>query len=102
MFCIKCGAECEDYEEGGILRQRCPRCGHIHYQNPYPCIAVLVVNEQGEILLGKRHKKSIYPGKWCLPCGYIEYGETYLEAALREVKEEAQLIKAALAEYESK
>ena len=32
MFCIKCGAECEDYEEGGILRQRCPRCGHIHYQ----------------------------------------------------------------------
>ena len=48
MFCIKCGAECEDYEEGGILRQRCPRCGHIHYQNPYPCIAVLVVNEQGK------------------------------------------------------
>lgn len=89
MFCIRCGAECEDYEEGGALRQRCSRCGHIHYQNPYPCIAVLVVNEQGEILLGKRHKKSIYPGKWCLPCGYIEYGETYLEAALREVKEEA-------------
>ena len=47
------------------------------------------MNERGEILLGKRHKDSIYPGKWCLPCGYIEYGETYLEAALREVKEEA-------------
>lgn len=88
MFCIKCGNACEDFEEGGIIRQKCPHCGYIHYRNPYPCIAVLVVNEEGKILLGKRGDKSIYPGKWCLPCGYIEYNETYLEAAVREVKEE--------------
>jgi NADH pyrophosphatase NudC (nudix superfamily) len=85
---MKCGSKCEDFEEGGILRQRCPECGYIHYKNPYPCIAVLVVNDAGEILLGKRHADSIYPGKWCLPCGYIEYDETYMEAAAREVKEE--------------
>ena len=54
MFCVKCGAECEDFEEGGILRQRCMHCGYIHYKNPYPCIAVLVVNDFGQILLGKR------------------------------------------------
>ena len=41
-----------------------------------------------EILLGKRGKNSIYPFKWCLPCGYIEYNETYVEAAIRETKEE--------------
>lgn len=89
MFCIKCGALCEDFMEGENLRQRCSHCGHIHYENPYPCIAVLIVNQKGEILLGKRHKDSIYPGKWCLPCGYIEYEETYYEAAVREVAEEA-------------
>ncbi len=88
MFCIKCGAKCRDFEEGGVIRQKCPSCGYIHYRNPYPCIAVLVVNDEGKILLGKRGEESIYPGKWCLPCGYIEYDETYLEAALREVKEE--------------
>ncbi len=58
-------------------------------KNPYPCIAVLIANDRGEILLGKRGKDSIYPGRWCLPCGYIEYDETYLEAAVREVQEEA-------------
>ncbi len=80
MFCVKCGAECEDFEDSGILRQKCPHCGYIHYKNPYPCVAVLVINDRGQVLLGKRGEKSIYPGKWCLPCGYIEYDETYFEA----------------------
>ena len=44
-------------------------------------ILVRYCSESGE-------KKSIYPGKWCLPCGYIEYDETYVEAAAREIKEE--------------
>ena len=80
MFCVKCGAECEDFEDSGILRQKCPHCGYIHYKNPYPCVAVLVINDRGQVLLGKRGEKSIYPGKWCLPGGYIEYDETYFEA----------------------
>ena len=91
MFCVKCGTACEDFMEGETIRQRCPKCGHIHYKNPYPCIAAIVVNKKGEILLGKRGAKSIYPFKWCLPCGYIEYGETYVEATVREVEEEMGL-----------
>ena len=92
MFCGKCGAEGEDFEDSGILRQKCPHCGYIHYKNPYPCVAVLVINDRGQVLLGKRGEKSIYPGKWCLPCGYIEYDETYFEAAIRETKEETGII----------
>lgn len=88
MFCIQCGTECVDFAEGETIRQRCPKCGHIHYKNPYPCIAAIVVNKKGEILLGKRGAKSIYPFKWCLPCGYMEYGETYVEATTREIEEE--------------
>lgn len=88
MFCVKCGTECEDFMEGEILRKRCPNCGHIDYKNPYPCIAAIVVNKEGKILLGKRGEESIYPLKWCLPCGYIEYDETYVEATIREVEEE--------------
>jgi len=88
MYCQRCGTRCEEFIDGSIKRDFCPSCGFIYYKNPYPCVSVLVVDGSGRILLGKRSKQSIYPDKWCFPCGYIEYEETYLEAAKREVKEE--------------
>ncbi len=45
----------------------------------------LVLN--GQILLGKRTKKLFY-GKWAVPGGGKEKGETYLDCAKREFKEE--------------
>ncbi|MBB2183396.1 NUDIX hydrolase [Lachnospiraceae bacterium MD1] len=88
MFCTKCGIQCEEFNDNGILRHRCPSCNYVSYRNPYPCVSLLVVNQRNEIALGKRHPSSIYPGKWCLPCGYIEYGESYVAAGIREAKEE--------------
>lgn len=43
------------------------------------------------VLLGKRSDSSFLAGKWCLPCGYIEYNEDFLTAAAREVREETGL-----------
>ena len=63
----------------------------INYKNPYPCISVLIINKENKVLLGKRHKDSIYPEKWCMPCGYMEYDESFREAAIREIKEEVGL-----------
>jgi ADP-ribose pyrophosphatase YjhB (NUDIX family) len=37
---------------------------------------------------GKGTPDPEYVGKWCLPCGYLEYDETMDEAVIREVKEE--------------
>lgn len=88
MFCVKCGSGCEQFVDDNIVRYRCHSCNYIYYKNPYPCVSVLVINNQGKILLGKRHKDSIFSEKWCLPCGYMEYEETYIAAAKREVKEE--------------
>ena len=88
MHCIRCGTACEPFLEGETTRERCPKCGYIHYKNPYPCVAVIVTNKEGKLLLGKRGPDSIYPLNWCLPCGYMEYDETYVEAAVREVYEE--------------
>lgn len=86
VYCSRCGARLETpAEENG--RRRCAVCGGIHYQNPAPCVSVLVVS-RGRILLGLRGKTSIMPGKWCLPCGHIEGGEGFLTAATREVREE--------------
>lgn len=39
-------------------------------------------------MLGLRRSKSLFAGKWCLPCGYIENGESFCDAAIRETREE--------------
>ncbi|SCY16958.1 NUDIX hydrolase [Butyrivibrio sp. INlla14] len=45
---------------------------------------VLIENEKGEVLLQKRSDT----GDWCVPGGALEPGETYIEAATRELSEE--------------
>ena len=51
--------------------------------------AVLIVKDD-KILLGKRKKTPNF-GKWVLPGGKIEFGETHQEAGVREAKEELGL-----------
>ncbi len=54
---------------------------------------VLVFNSRGELLLQKRSRsKDIQPGRWDTSVGgHLDPGETYLEAAYREMKEELGL-----------
>ena len=58
------------------------------YDNPDPCVSILIIDDEDRVLLGRRKNSGIKPGKWCLPCGYIEGGETIETAARREVMEE--------------
>ena len=53
-------------------------------------IGVMIENEKGEVLLGKR-KGSHGEGEWCFPGGRLEFGETIFECAIRETKEECGL-----------
>ncbi len=46
-----------------------------------------IFNERGEILLMERADGS----GWCLPCGFVEPGETPIEGIIREVREETGL-----------
>ena len=45
---------------------------------------VLIENEKGQLLLQKRSDT----GEWCVPGGALEPGETYIQAATRELSEE--------------
>lgn len=91
--CKNCGTGVEyRIPDDGDTKMRaiCPGCGTIHYENPLNVVGTVPYwGGQGEqVLLCKR---NIEPrlGKWTLPAGFMELGESTSEGALRETIEEA-------------
>ena len=57
-------------------------------RNPAPTVDIIIELDRGGIVLIKR--KNPPPG-WALPGGFIDYGESAEEAAVREAREETSL-----------
>jgi ADP-ribose pyrophosphatase YjhB (NUDIX family) len=88
-YCSMCGNPVTVRVPGGDTRPRacCDHCGAIHYVNPRPVVGTIPVWGD-EILLCRRAIEPRY-GKWTLPAGFMEVGETTGAGALRETLEEA-------------
>jgi mutator protein MutT len=51
----------------------------------------VIIRSNNKVLLCKRKNYMKYPGEWSVPGGSIESGETPIDAAARELKEETSI-----------
>jgi len=65
----------------------CQRCQVPHYD--YPRVVVTSFVACGDRLLWVQRKLQPQRGKWAIPGGFLEQGETLAEGAARELQEEA-------------
>ena len=69
---------------------RCPKCREEIevYQNPIPTVDVIIeIVSRGIVLVRRKNP----PKGWAIPGGFVDYGESLEEAAVREAKEETNL-----------
>ena len=88
-YCLRCGQRLVRRDDNGAPRPTCPDCGYIYYRNPAPAAGVILARD-GEILMVKR-RFDPRAGTWCLPAGFLEYGESPERCAVRELREETGL-----------
>lgn len=88
IYCIKCGTKTESIIPplDNRLRDVCPNCNYIHYVNPNNIVGI-IASYKGKVLLCKRNTEPRM-NYWTVPAGFMENGETLLEGAQREAKEE--------------
>lgn len=90
-FCPRCA--------GGLIKQpvppefkhhlACNGCGYIYYFNPKVVGCALPIRDNKVLLLKRNIEPSL--GRWTYPGGFVDLGETVMQAAVRETKEETNV-----------
>ena len=89
-YCKQCGTVVlYRLPDDGDTKERavCTSCNTVHYENPLNVVGT-VPHWGDKVLLCKRNIEPRW-GKWTLPAGFMELGETTAQGAARETDEEA-------------
>lgn len=69
---------------------KCPHCnGEVEtFRNPTPTVDIIIEIDNAIVLIERNNP----PYGWALPGGFVDYGESFENAARREAEEETNLI----------
>jgi ADP-ribose pyrophosphatase YjhB (NUDIX family) len=83
-FCPRCAAPATvDFPRS----LTCESCGYAVYYNPKPVAAAIVTDPNDRVILMRRATEPSR-GRWTLPGGFVDLGESVQQAARRETMEE--------------
>jgi ADP-ribose pyrophosphatase YjhB (NUDIX family) len=83
-FCPRCGAEADVRFPRSIA---CAACGYGAYFNPKPVACSIPQDQDGRVILMRRATEPAR-GRWTMPGGFVDLGESVEDAAVRECEEE--------------
>jgi len=91
-FCPDCGGPLRRHVLDGQVRNHwfCQRCQTEHHL--YPRVVVTAFVACGNRLLWVQRAQPPQRGKWAIPGGFLELGETLAAGAARELREEAGIV----------
>jgi len=90
-WCPRCRAPLGQVVRGDHPRPSCAECGFVFFANPGIGAATVIRHDDGRVLMVRRRQNQYGAGRWCFPCGFVEWGEDVRDAAARETLEEAGL-----------
>jgi len=78
---------------------KCPHCnGDIQvYKSPVPTVDIIIEIEDKIVLIERKNP----PHGWALPGGFVDYGESFEVAAVREALEETSLTVSNLQQFKT-
>lgn len=82
-FCARCGTA--NTSIPGSWGRRCLTCKVEHYPHIHPC-AIVLVKRGNQVLLTR--KREWPAGRYSLVAGFLDFGESLEECAIREIREE--------------